>query len=55
MRRIYLLMCLLLPIYLMAYETDKTRMIVMTDLGGTDPDDVQSLMHLLLCAAIPGT
>lgn len=50
MRRIYLLMCLLLPIYLMAYETEKTRMIVMTDLGGTDPDDVQSLMHLLLCA-----
>ncbi|RHJ54985.1 nucleoside hydrolase-like domain-containing protein [Bacteroides sp. AM10-21B] len=29
---------------------DKHRLIVTTDLGGTDPDDVQSMIHLLLCS-----
>jgi len=29
---------------------DKQRLIVMTDLGGTDPDDTQSMIHLLLCS-----
>ena len=29
---------------------DKQRLIVTTDLGGTDPDDVQSMIHLLLCS-----
>lgn len=26
------------------------RLIVTTDLGGTDPDDIQSMIHLLLCS-----
>ena len=29
---------------------DKLRLIVTTDLGGTDPDDIQSMIHLLLCS-----
>ena len=29
---------------------DKHRLIVTTDLGGTDPDDIQSMIHLLLCS-----
>lgn len=28
----------------------KSRLIVTTDLGGTDPDDIQSMMHLLVCS-----
>lgn len=28
----------------------KQRLIVTTDLGGADPDDKQSLIHLLVCA-----
>lgn len=31
-------------------EADKQRLIVTTDLGGTDPDDTQSMIHLLLCS-----
>ena len=31
---------------------DKHRLIVTTDLGGTDPDDVQSMIHLLLCSNV---
>lgn len=31
-------------------HTGKQRLIVTTDLGGTDPDDTQSLIHLLLCS-----
>ncbi|MDE6636786.1 MAG: DUF1593 domain-containing protein, partial [Muribaculaceae bacterium] len=27
-----------------------TRLIVTTDLGGSDPDDVQSMIHLLVCS-----
>lgn len=27
-----------------------TRLIVTTDLGGSDPDDIQSMIHLLVCA-----
>ena len=29
---------------------DKQRLIVTTDLGGTDPDDTQSMIHLLVCS-----
>ncbi|NBB26885.1 DUF1593 domain-containing protein [Cellulophaga sp. BC115SP] len=29
---------------------DNHRLIVTTDLGGTDPDDTQSMIHLLVCA-----
>lgn len=31
---------------------DKQRLIVTTDLGGTDPDDVQSMIHLLVCSNV---
>lgn len=31
---------------------DKNRIIVTTDLGGTDPDDIQSMIHLLACSDI---
>ena len=30
------------------YAQDKTRMIVTTDIGGSDPDDIQSLVHLMV-------
>ena len=29
-------------------EVDKLRVIVSTDIGGTDPDDNQSMAHLLM-------
>ncbi len=32
------------------FQSDKQRLIVTTDLGGTDPDDVQSMIHLLICS-----
>lgn len=28
----------------------KSRLIVTTDLGGSDPDDIQSMIHLLVCS-----
>ena len=31
-------------------DLGKQRLIVTTDLGGADPDDKQSLIHLLVCA-----
>ena len=31
---------------------DKHRLIVTTDLGGSDPDDIQSMIHLLLCSNV---
>lgn len=31
-------------------KSDKQRLIVSTDLGGTDPDDTQSMIHLLVCS-----
>lgn len=31
---------------------DKPRLIVTTDLGGSDPDDIQSMIHLLLCSNV---
>lgn len=31
---------------------DKCRLIVTTDLGGSDPDDVQSMIHLLVCSNV---
>lgn len=30
--------------------TEKSRLIVTTDLGGSDPDDIQSMIHLLVCS-----
>lgn len=29
---------------------ENTRLIVTTDLGGSDPDDIQSMIHLLVCS-----
>ena len=31
-------------------EPVRPRVVVSTDIGGTDPDDFQSMVHLLLCA-----
>ncbi len=33
-----------------ATAADRPRVIVSTDIGGTDPDDFQSMVHLLVCA-----
>ena len=33
-------------------QSDKQRLIVTTDLGGTDPDDIQSIIHLLVCSNV---
>jgi len=33
-------------------KSDKQRLIVTTDLGGTDPDDTQSMTHLLVCSNV---
>jgi hypothetical protein len=35
-----------------AVHLDKHRLIVTTDLGGTDPDDIQSMIHLLVCSNV---
>lgn len=31
-------------------SNENTRLIVTTDLGGSDPDDIQSMIHLLVCS-----
>lgn len=33
-------------------DKDKHRLIVTTDLGGSDPDDIQSMIHLLVCSNV---
>lgn len=33
-------------------DGDKHRLIVTTDLGGSDPDDIQSMIHLLVCSNV---
>lgn len=33
-------------------SSEKNRVIVTTDLGGTDPDDIQSMVHLLVCSNV---
>lgn len=33
-------------------KSERLRVLVSTDIGGTDPDDFQSMVHLLLCADI---
>lgn len=35
-----------------ALDGNRHRVIVSTDIGGTDPDDFQSMVHLLLCADV---
>ena len=44
------LICTFVPISSVASASDKSRVIVTTDLGGTDPDDTQSMIHLLVCS-----
>lgn len=41
---------LLLPLSLFAQQpvNEKPRILISTDIGGTDPDDNQSMMHYLL-------
>lgn len=34
------------------YSSEKRRLIVTTDLGGTDPDDIQSMIHLLVSSNV---
>ena len=34
-------------------ESGKHRAIVTSDIGGTDPDDYQSMAHVLLYADVP--
>lgn len=43
---------LLLPLSLFAQQSvnEKPRILISTDIGGTDPDDNQSMMHYLLTA-----
>lgn len=47
---------LILPLLLTVLEAappgDRPRVLVSTDIGGTDPDDFQSMVHLLLCADV---
>jgi hypothetical protein len=35
-----------------AAEPDRHRVLVSTDIGGTDPDDYQSMVHLLVCSDV---
>lgn len=54
MRYIFLFTFLLCVDYCTAQvnQSDKQRLIVTTDLGGTDPDDIQSMIHLLVCSNV---
>lgn len=42
------LLALLFLLFPSLYGFSQTRMIVMSDIGGSDPDDTQSLVHLLV-------
>ena len=42
------LLLLLLTITVGAQQTSKPRVLISTDIGGTDPDDNQSMAHLLM-------
>ncbi|QRX63518.1 DUF1593 domain-containing protein [Dysgonomonadaceae bacterium zrk40] len=52
MKNIFLIAFILCATYSSAQldKSDKQRLIVTTDLGGTDPDDIQSMIHLLVCS-----
>ena len=45
---ILLLLSLLFSSQLYAQQSGKPRVIISTDIGGTDPDDFQSMIHLLM-------
>ncbi|MBR5211094.1 MAG: DUF1593 domain-containing protein [Bacteroidales bacterium] len=47
---LYVLLILPFQISAQIRTEDKARVIVTTDLGGSDPDDIQSMIHLLLCS-----
>lgn len=47
--RIFILfLCLWTAFPLQAKQDKRTRMIVTTDIGGSDSDDIQSLVHLMV-------
>ena len=46
-RKIYLVFCLFCFFATGFIQAENTRVIVTTDIGGSDPDDQQSLVHLL--------
>lgn len=49
MKRLLLItLSLFLTLQLAAAENPRQRVIISTDIGGTDPDDFQSMVHLLL-------
>lgn len=43
---------LLLPAIQAKWDSPRPRVVVSTDIGGTDPDDFQSMVHLLLYADV---
>lgn len=43
---------LLLPVSQAEWDSPRPRVVVSTDIGGTDPDDFQSMAHLLLYADV---
>lgn len=46
-----LILLLIIPTLAYSVNTDeKARLIVSTDIGGADPDDTQSMVHLLMCS-----
>lgn len=51
MRTFFLFMfCLMLSCQTFAQANQKSRVLVLTDIGGTDPDDFQSMIHYLMYA-----
>ena len=47
MKKIFFIIVQLVAIYPVLAQNN-TRMIVTTDIGGSDPDDIQSLVHLMV-------
>ena len=48
LRRIIFIMAILVAVS--TYAQQKPRVLISTDIGGTDPDDNQSMIHLLMYA-----
>ncbi|WP_300727333.1 nucleoside hydrolase-like domain-containing protein [uncultured Bacteroides sp.] len=48
----YMMECECMPAGRSLRSSDKQRLIVTTDLGGADPDDIQSMIHLLVCSDV---
>ena len=48
LRRIIFIMAILVVVP--TYAQQKPRVLISTDIGGTDPDDNQSMIHLLMYA-----